>query len=89
MHGGLFEALGDDGFASGFDDAGAYEHPLFFEVGVAHALFVFLEVADFAPGVFACVVVFGKEAACLFDERFDVSLVEFVPPSVFVAVESA
>ena len=46
MHAGLFEPGAEDGFAAGFDDAGADEHAVFAVVGVAHAVGVGFEVGD-------------------------------------------
>ena len=48
-HAGLFESGADDGFASGFDDAGAYEEVLAAELGIPHALGIALEVRGFDP----------------------------------------
>lgn len=80
--------MADDGFTPGFDDAGAYEIALGLEVSLAHAVFVFLEVADFTPGIFTRFGVFGQEALGFFHDSFDLPLVQFVPPSVFVLVEA-
>ena len=43
-HAGQFEALTDEGFAAGFDDAGADEQAVGAEVGVAHPVGVGFEV---------------------------------------------
>ena len=55
-HAGQFEALADDGFAAGFDDAGADEHAVVAEVGVAHAVGVGFEVRQRFCGVAGGVV---------------------------------
>jgi hypothetical protein len=46
VHAGLLDALADDGFASGFDDAGADEQTVGAEPVVAYSGCVGLEVAQ-------------------------------------------
>ena len=46
-----FESLTNDGFAAGFDGAGADEHAVFAEVGVAHPVGVGFEVGQRFRGV--------------------------------------
>jgi len=84
----LLKALAHEVLASGFYDAGAGRQTLGVEVGVLHARLVFLEVVDFGSGVFGRVGVLGQEASSFFHDRFDVALVQAVPPPVFVLVQA-
>ena len=52
FHAGLFEAVSDDGVASGLDDAGAYEQALLTIFVVAHPFHVVLKVAGLFFDVF-------------------------------------
>jgi len=51
-HAGLFEAVADDGFAAGFDDAGADKQMLPAKFGIAHAPGVVRKVGGFASDDF-------------------------------------
>ena len=51
-HAGLFEARTDDGFATGFDDAGTNKQVLLAELGIAHALGMGFKVVGFGAQLF-------------------------------------
>ena len=51
-HAGLFETRTDDGFATGFDDAGANEEVLLAELGIAHAFGMGFKVVGFDAQLF-------------------------------------
>jgi hypothetical protein len=77
-HAAEFEALADDGFAAGFDDAGADEHAEVAVVAVAHPDGVGAEVGQgLVPvgGLDPDQGVFGGGGGG--DDRFDVAVVEF------------
>ena len=78
-HAREFEALADDGFAAGFDGAGADEHAVIAEVGIAHAVGVGFEVGQRFVGV-AGEVTGQPEAGGFGDEGFDVAGVEVGQP---------
>jgi len=79
-HAGVFEALSDDALASGFDDAGAEEEALFFELLVAHGVGVFLEVPDGAECFLAGFSCFGEAFAHVAEEGLDVAGFEEFEP---------
>ena len=79
VHAGAFESGAEDGFAAGFDDAGADEHAEFAVVGVAHAVGVGFEVGHGLVDRFGFragqVVAAGSGG-----DRFDVAVVQLGEP---------
>src|SRR5258708_202287 len=79
VHAGLLEALADDGFAAGLDDAGTGEEAALAEPVVAHAGGVVLEVAEGSVDL-VLLHAFEGVLAGRPDDAVDVAVVEVLQP---------
>jgi hypothetical protein len=77
----LFEALTDDGLAAGLYNTGTHKEALSPELGVPHAVLVFLQVMEFRFGFLSCFRARGKVPSRLDKDLLHVSLIQVRPPS--------
>src|SRR5258706_515158 len=75
-HTGLFEAMADDGFAAGLDDAGADEQMLLAELGIVHPSGVGGEVVGVVAKFLGQLSISGLDLAKGSDEFSDLAFIE-------------